>query len=235
MAVAAATAPPTLRTAWVAGANGLTGSALVRLMLRSRDYGRVEALTRRPLPVEHQRLVNRVLKYEEMTARLAGARCDDAFCCLGATGGPRADPVLLRQVDLDLAVAFARAARASGASRLVVLSAASAAPDAPHGFRRIKGELQAALRELKFSALDILQPGVVLGERPGSGVVDTLRQAVAPLVNVALVGRLQDARWITGADLAAAMLGAARGQRRGVNTYSGKRLQQLTAAGTRQA
>ncbi len=234
MAVAAATAQPTPRTALVAGANGLTGGALVRLMLRSGDYGRVEALTRRPLPLEHRRLVNRVLKYEELTARLAGARCDDAFCCLGATGGPRAALAQSREVDLDLALAFARAARAAGASRLVVISAAGAASGAQHGFLRTKGELEAALRELKFGALDLLQPGVVVGERPGSGALDTLRQVFAPLVNLALVGRWQDSRWITGSDLAAAMLGVARGQRRGVNTHAGKRLQQLTAAGVRQ-
>jgi uncharacterized protein YbjT (DUF2867 family) len=235
LAVAAATAQPTQRTALVAGANGLTGGALVRLLLRTRDYTRVEALTRRPLPVEHPRLVNRILKYEELTVRLAGARCDAAFCCLGAAGGPRAADAQLHEVDLQLALAFARAARTAGASRLVVISVSGAAPGAPHAFPRVKGELEAALRELKFGALDVLQPGVVVGERPAGGALDSIRPLLAPLVNVALVGRLQDSRWITGTDLAAAMLGAARGQRRGVNSYSGKRLQQLTTAGTRTA
>ena len=235
MAVAAATAQPTLPTALVAGANGLTGSALVRLMLRHGDYARVEALTRRPLPIEHPRLVNRILNYGELAARLGGASCDHAFCCLGAAGGPRAAAAQLRNVDLDLALAFARAARAAGATRLIVISAAGAARAAHSDYRRIKGELEASLRGLKFSALDILQPGVVLGDRPGSSAVDVLRQVVAPLVNVAMVGRLQELRWMSGADLAAAMLGAARGQRTGVNSYSGKRLQQLTATGARAA
>ncbi len=172
----------------MAGANGLTGSALVRLLLRKGDYARVHALTRRPLPLEHPRLANRILKYEELVARLAGLRCDDAYCCLGAAGGPRARAAELRQVDLALALAFARAARTAGATRLVVISAAGAAPGARNEFLRTKGELEVALRELKYGALDFLQPGVVVGERPGAGAVDTLRMVFAPLVNLALPG-----------------------------------------------
>lgn len=221
------------RTALIVGANGLTGSALVRLLIRSDDYTRVQALTRRPLPLENPRLSNRILKYEELVARLAGSRCDDAFCCLGAAGGPRAGAAELRRVDLELALAFAQAARGAGAGRLVVISVAGAAPGSRDAFQRTKGELESALRELKFSALDFLQPGTVVGERPGGGAVDTLRHVVAPLVNLVRVGRFADTRWISGADLAAAMLGAARSQRRGISSYSGRRLLQLTSAGTR--
>jgi uncharacterized protein YbjT (DUF2867 family) len=202
-------------------------------MLRHGDYHRVQALTRRPLPMEHPRLVNRILNYEELAARLAGTRCDEAFCCLGARGGPRAAAAELRHVDLDLTLAFARAVHAAGASRLVVISAAGAVRDARSDFLRIKGELEAALRTLQFASLDILQPGVVVGERPDDGALDLLRQLAAPLVNVALAGKLEDRRWISGTDLAAAMLGTARGQRRGINVHAGRRLPQLTAAGGR--
>lgn len=233
MAGTAAIAQPAPRAALIAGANGLTGSALVRLLLRNTDYGRVQALTRRPLPIEHPRLTNRILQYEELAARLVGSRCDDAFCCLGAAGGPRAEAGMLRKVDLELTLAFARAAQAAGATRLVIISAAGAARTARTEFLRVKGELEAALRELKFGALEILRPGKVVGERPGGGAADVLRLLAAPLVNIVLVGRMQDMRWASGAELAAAMLGAARSQRHGVNCHAGKRLEQLTAVGSR--
>jgi uncharacterized protein YbjT (DUF2867 family) len=235
MAVAVASAQSMLRSAMVAGANGLTGSALVAAMLRAGDYARVEALTRRPLPREHPRLANRILNYEQLEARLVGVRCDDAFCCLGAAGGPRADAAQLRKVDLELALAFARAARAAGATRLVVVSAAGADRGSQHPFLHIKGELEGALRELKYPCLDILQPGVVVGERAAGSSADTWRLMALPFVNLALQGRLQARRWISGTDLAAAMLGAARAQRLGVNTWSGKRLRQLTTRPARPA
>lgn len=232
MAAGPVSAQPRPRAAWVAGANGLTGRALVKLLLRAGDYARVEAITRRPLLMEHPRFINRILKYEELATRLAGTRCDDAFCCLGAAGGPGAKPEELRKVDQELTLAFARAALAAGASRLIVVSASGADRKAAKDLRRAKGEMEAGLRELKLASVDILQPGAVLGERPGGSVLETLRLIVAPLVNPVLVGSLEGSRWISGTDLAAAMLGAARGQRRGINTYSGRRLQQLTTVGT---
>ncbi len=223
------------RAALVAGASGLTGSALVRLLLRTSDYARVQALTRRPLPLENPRLANRILKYEELAARLAGTRCDDAYCCLGAAGGPRAIAANRRRVDLELALDFARAARAAGASRLIVVSAAGAASGTRNDFLRAQGRPRGGAAGTEVAGLDILQPGVVVGERPGGGAIDTLRTLVAPLVNIALVGKLADSRWISGPDLAAAMLGAARGRRGGVTLYSGQRLLQLTTAGARTA
>jgi uncharacterized protein YbjT (DUF2867 family) len=232
MAVAAQAAP---RAALVAGSSGLTGAALVRLLLRQNDYGRVHALSRRPLPWDHSRLANRVLPLEQLGPRLVGLRCDDAFCCVGAAQGPRASETQLRHADLDLVLGFATAAQSAGARRLVVVSAAGADRAARGAFQRVKGELEAALRALKFSAVDVLQPGPVVGLRPGSAWTETLRIGLLPFVAPLQVGPLRAQRWISGEDLAAAMLGAARAQRSGFNHYVGPRLAQLTAAGRRAA
>ena len=48
------------RVALVAGASGLTGGALLKLLLRDDTFSRVIALSRRPLPVEHARFANRI-------------------------------------------------------------------------------------------------------------------------------------------------------------------------------
>src|SRR5690606_30518602 len=145
------------RVALLAGASGLTGSALLRRLLRTPQFARVIALSRRPLPVEHARLANRILRFDEMEQSLKGLRCSDAFCALGAGGGPQAQESELRAVDLTLVLAFARTARAAGATRLVVVSAAGADPAAATAFLRTKGEMEAALRGLGFPSVDILQ------------------------------------------------------------------------------
>lgn len=221
------------RAALVAGASGLTGAALLRLLLRGSDYARVHAITRRALPLDHPRLANRILRFEELGQRLAGLRCQDAFCCLGAPRGPGATTPLLRLVDFEFALEFARAALAAGATRLVVVSAAGADAASATPFLRVKGELEAALRTLGFVSLDILQPGAVTGMRAGDGVPQLLRSAWRPLLNPLLRGGQESRRAISGADLAAAMLGAARTQRRGVYCYAGRSLREFAAAGSR--
>ncbi|MEO6187100.1 MAG: NAD(P)H-binding protein [Steroidobacteraceae bacterium] len=221
------------RVALIAGSTGVTGAALLQLLLRNHEFSRIHAVTRRPLPLAHPRLANRILKFDELAARLAGVRCTDAFCCLGAAQGPRAPEAELRQVDVNLVVAFARTAQTAGATRMVVVSAARADRNAPQAFQRCKGEMEAALRELRFQSLEILQPGPVLGMRPQGTARDAIRMAFLPLLNPLLRGSMGGSRAILGTDLAAAMLGVARTQRRGVYCVGGESLRDLAVAGRR--
>jgi uncharacterized protein YbjT (DUF2867 family) len=116
-----------------------------------------------------------------------------------------------------------------------VVSAAGADRGAGAAFQRAKGDMEAGLRELKFGTMHVLRPGPVLGIRPGSGVGDYLGLVWRPLVNPLLGGQMAQRRAIAAEDLAAAMLGAARSQRRGVYDYSGQSLRELAAAGRRPA
>ena len=77
-------APVVQRIALVAGGTGMTGRALLKLLLTGGDYARIHAVSRRPVPLDHPRLANRILPLEQIQARLTGSRVNDAFCCLGA-------------------------------------------------------------------------------------------------------------------------------------------------------
>lgn len=218
------------RIALVAGASGLTGSVLVPLLLREGGFARVLALSRRPLPLEHARLANRILKFDELERSLKGQRCTDAFCALGAQGGPRASEAQLREVDLRLVLEFARVARALGATRMVVVSAAGADRSARNAFLKVKGEMEAGLRQLAFAGLDLLQPGVVYGPRKDDGLRATLRQGLLAVASPLLRRSSQSLNAVSNEHLAAAMVAVARSQRRGAYTYAGASLASLGRA-----
>ena len=226
-------APIAPRMALVAGGTGLTGRALLRLLLTGSDYARIHAVTRRPVPLDHPRLANRILPLEQVQAKLVGIKVNDAYCCLGAPQARRGAVAQLRPVDVDLALCFARAAVSLGATRFVVVSAAGADRNSASAFLRVKGEMESALRELRFPAIDILAPGVVTGLRPQMQFADWLAM-LRPLLNPLLPGSLAVRRAVTPDLLAAAMLGAARSQRGGVHVYSGTSLQELAESGLRQ-
>jgi len=224
---------PAQRVALVAGGTGLTGSALLRVLLAGDEYARIHAVTRRALLLDHPRLANRVLPLEQIPAKLAGTKIHDAFCCLGAPEPRRASAAQLRAVDLELTLAFARAAQSLGATRFVVVSAAGASRSAASAFLKVKGDMEAALRELRFPSVDVLQPGLVLGLRPQTSAVGLVQMLLRPLVDPLLGGRLAALRTISGEDLGAAMAGAARAQRGGLQIYTGSGLRALSRAGRR--
>ena len=58
------------KVALLAGASGLVGGYVLDALLDAGDYGRVFAVTRRPLGREHPRLANRVVLFENLIRSL---------------------------------------------------------------------------------------------------------------------------------------------------------------------
>jgi uncharacterized protein YbjT (DUF2867 family) len=223
------------RVALLAGANGFVGAQVLKLLLATSDYQRTHALSRRPLPLDHPRLANRILPLEQVETQLRGLRCHDAYCCIGSTRRIAGSDAELRRVDVELVLAFARTAHAGGAQRFIVLSSVGAAEESRHPYLRNKAEMEARVAELGFPALDILRPGPLLGWRREPRPVEVVASLLMPVVNPLLGGGLAKYRGIHVRDLAAAMLGAARSLHRGVGVYAGHGLGQLAVAGRRAA
>jgi uncharacterized protein YbjT (DUF2867 family) len=209
------------RVALVAGGSGLVGGLLLPLLLQSPQYTRVHALSRRPLPFDHPRLANRVVRFEaSLQAQLKGLQCQDAFCCLGTTIREAGSQTAFRAVDLDLVQEFAQLALSCGAERLVVVSALGANAASKNFYMRVKGEMEQALETRRFRALDILQPSLLLGGRRNVRPLELGAQLAMQLLNPLLLGGWARFRAIPAATVAAAMCGAARSGRRGVYRYT---------------
>jgi uncharacterized protein YbjT (DUF2867 family) len=216
------------KVVWLAGASGLTGGCVLDALLEAPDVSRVLAVSRRPLGREHPRLANRIVQFGRLEEQLKGASCDVAFCCLGTTLRKAGSQEQFRAVDVDCVIAFARAAKAANARRLVVISSVGADPGARNFYLRTKGEMERGLEELGFESLDILQPSVLLSWRSEMRPLELVAGLLMPLVNPLLSGNYLAYRGIPARTVAAAMLGAMRCGRRGVQRYTYEGIQALT-------
>ena len=126
-------------------------------------------------------------------------------------------------------LAFARAALAAGARRFVLVSAVGADPAANNFYLRIKGESEGAVAELGFAALDIMQPGLLLGMRTELRPLELVASLVMPVLNLVLHGAGEKYRAIPASVVAAAMVAAARGSARGVHRYTHREMRRLVA------
>ena len=225
------------KVAVLVGASGLTGSHLLSALLEAPDFGRVYAITRRPLGREHPRLANRIVPFERLESQLKGLACHTAFCCLGSSPRAAGSERAWRAVEVDQVLAFARAARAGGAQRFVHLSCSGAVASRDTG-AALKRECEQALETLGFDSLDILQPGPLLGLRREIQLSQLFRAITAAAAAPILVGPREVHRAVSARIVAAAMLGAARSGRRGIYryTYSGIRaLARVSAPAREQA
>jgi uncharacterized protein YbjT (DUF2867 family) len=139
-------------------------------------------------------------------AIVADLRPDAAISALGTTMRKAGSEEAFRAVDLDMVLAFARAARAAGASRMIAISSVGADRRAKAFYLRIKGEMEAALADLGFDRLDLVRPGLLRGERGADRRFgERLGIALSPIVNLALQGPLDRFAAIDAATVAKAI------------------------------
>jgi uncharacterized protein YbjT (DUF2867 family) len=219
------------RIALVAGANGMVGRELLRALTAGGAYQRVIALSRRPLPLEAPRLVNRIIRFENLDHELRGLSCDDAYSCLGTTLREAGSPQAFRAVDYDLQLHYARFAQAAGAKTIIVVSSVGAAPEARNFYLRVKGEAELALMALRPRALHLMQPSLLLGSRTQWRLTESVARVLMPVLNPLLLGRYQRWRAIPARTVAAAMGAAAALATPGVYRHTWPALQSLARTG----
>ncbi|WP_199096588.1 oxidoreductase [Dyella sp. ASV21] len=155
----------------LAGATGLTGGHLLRLLQDDPEVAHVLAPTRHALPA-HPKLENPVGMIGHLIAQLHGT-VDTAFCCLGTTIRQAGSREAFRVVDYDLPLSLGRHALALGARHYLVISALGANASSRLFYNRTKGELELALQKQGWPRLTIVRPSLLLGARhkPRAGEV----------------------------------------------------------------
>ncbi len=180
------------RTALVAGGTGLVGRELIDALLADHAVGAVHALVRRQNTELARRngLSQHVIDYAQPLPALPPA--DDAFCCLGTTIKVAGSQAAFRAVDFDAALAFARAARAAGATRLGVVSALGADATSSVFYNRVKGELEQAVKTLGFDCVLLARPSLLLGDRAALGQPTRVGERIGAALNAPLQWLLPD-------------------------------------------
>lgn len=193
------------RRALLAGASGLVGGELLQQLLESAEYQRVHLVQRRPGAVEHPKVIEQLVSFDELPGLEIEDRITDAFCALGTTIAKAGSVAQLQRVDRDYVQDFGRVARESGVERLSVVSALGANPNSMNYYNRTKGEMEALLAELELPSLRIFRPSLLLGPRRERRPKEIIAGAVLGAVSPLLYGPLRRMRGIEAAQVARAM------------------------------
>jgi uncharacterized protein YbjT (DUF2867 family) len=220
--------PP--RTALVAGASGLVGGHVLRLLLADPQYERVTVLARRELSLAHKKLAQRVVAFDRLAEVGDFPRVHDVFCCLGTTIKQAGSQDAFRKVDFTYVVELARVALRHRASQFLLVTAIGADPGSRVFYSRVKGEVEAAVQRLQFDGVHIFRPSLLFGARAAPRPAERAAALLSRLVAWAFVGPLGKYRPIKGEAVARAMVRAAREAARGVHVYESAEMRRLARA-----
>ncbi|WP_201978977.1 NAD-dependent epimerase/dehydratase family protein [Hymenobacter rubidus] len=216
-----------MKTALLAGATGLIGSQLLPLLLASERYAKVVVVGRKSVPIIHPKLVQVVTDLDQLEAVRLKLIADDVYCCLGTTLKQAGSKEAFYQVDFLYVVRLAAIAAGNFASQLLVVSSVGADPEGRMYYSRVKGEMEAAVRQTPFRAIHIFRPSLLLGERAQPRLGERIAAAVLRVLQPLMRGPLLKYRPVSGAAVAAAMLRAAEDDGGGVRVHESNELAPL--------
>ncbi|ATH78654.1 nucleoside-diphosphate sugar epimerase [Vreelandella venusta] len=174
-------------TAIVLGATGAIGQHLVTQLSQRDEVESVIVVTRRELDLAREfphanasRLQPVLLDFERLEAEVAelvpaGAM---AFVALGTTKKQAGSKEAFRCVDHGLVLAFARACKAAGVSRLAVVTAHGANAHSSIFYNRVKGEVERDIQALRLPSVFFARPSLLLGRPQDGRLAETWASAV---------------------------------------------------------
>ncbi|NJC05334.1 uncharacterized protein YbjT (DUF2867 family) [Sphingomonas kaistensis] len=204
------------------GATGLIGRQLWPLLDALHD---LVVLGRRPSGAGRERLG----AMEDWPRLLGGERIDAALSTLGTTRKQAGSWERFVAVDRDAVLAFARAARTAGARHFLAVSSSGADPASRNGYLRLKGEVERTLWGIGFERVDILRPGLLLGQRQERRTGEAIGQALSPALNLLLRGPLDRYAGIDAGLVARAMAALVAREEAGLFRHGNREIRALAA------
>jgi len=213
------------KTAIIAGASGLIGQSLIKSLLESEGYSQVVALVRKPLNIQHEKLKEQLINFDELMEMPAFPKGDDVFCCLGTTQKKTPNAQDYRKVDYDYCFNLAKRALREGADRFFLISSLGAQKGARNFYLSLKGELEHDISFLNYRTIYIFRPSLLLGDRKEKRLGEAFAKAITKIIP--FMGPLKKYRPIHADKVVDAMLKVAQQEDKGCYYYDSSVMQQM--------
>ncbi len=213
------------RSALIAGASGLVGGECLQRLLATDQYSTVTVVTRRSLGAlaGHPKVRQVVVDFAQLDSVEAELRADHVFCALGTTIRKAGSQAKFRQVDFEYPRHLAELALRNGARHFSLVSALGASSKSGVFYSRVKGELEDALRAMRWPSLCLLRPSVIAGDRRESRPLERLGEALLRFGPATY-------RPVAASSIAAAMIATARREPRGVTIIESRDIRRAATA-----
>lgn len=205
--------------ALVLGASGLVGKYTVELLLQNDHYGKVYAVSRKGIDINHPKLIQIIADFGNIQQHIENLKIDHLFSCLGSTRRKTPDIKDYYQVDYDYPLLVAGLLHKNGCKTICIVSALGANAKSRNFYLKLKGETEREIKKIGFENTHIFQPSLIRGNRKETRPAEKIAAVLFTITDPLLIGKLKKYQSIQGKIIASAMINVALGNNSGTNEY----------------
>ncbi|KAA6346351.1 hypothetical protein EZS27_006129 [termite gut metagenome] len=194
------------KTAIILGATGLTGSLLLKRLIKDDRYINIKLFSRRATEITSPKVneyIVDLLNLEQFKDQFTG---DEVFCCIGTTTAKTSDKNLYRAIDFGIPSVAAKLAKENGIHTFMVVSAIGANINSSIFYNKTKGEMEQDVLGQAIQNTYILRPSLILGDRGEKRLGEKIASLFMKLTNPLIVGKFRKYRSIQADCIAATMI-----------------------------
>jgi len=215
------------KTALIAGATGLVGTELVKILLNNDRYSQIIVLSRKPLSIESKKL-HVVIEdnFDKLEKHASIFNVNDVYCCLGTTLKNAGTKDAFIKIDLDYPLQMAEiASKQPNFESYLIVTALGSNSDSALFYNRVKGELEDKLIALNLNSLKIFRPSLLLGKREDFRLAEEIAKGISSFLSFFVIGVQIGRLWsIKAEEVAKSMLIVAKAEKLGLQTFSPKQM-----------
>tara|TARA_R110000787_G_scaffold108621_1_gene217013 strand:+ start:9086 stop:9751 length:666 start_codon:yes stop_codon:yes gene_type:complete len=194
------------KTAIILGASGLTGSILLKKLIKNDTYESIKLFSRTKiegLPTKVTQYIGDLLKLEEFKEDFTA---DEVFCCIGTTAKKTPDKKEYKKIDYGIPVAAAKLSKENNIPTFLVISAMGANKKSTVFYNKTKGEMEQDVLLQNIKNTVVLRPSLIGGERKESRILEKIGLGVFKMMQPLFLGNLKKYSIISGDCIAEAMI-----------------------------
>ncbi|TXC82147.1 NAD(P)H-binding protein [Luteibaculum oceani] len=153
------------KTALVIGGTGLVGRQLIKLLIKNPTYQKIKYFGRNQVDLDSDKLEFIPTNFQMLHSIKEEISGDVLFSCLGTTIKKAGSKEEQYKVDFDFQLNFAKLAAEKGVENYVLVSSLGAHQNSHVFYTRVKGQLEQAIKKLKFRHCVIIRPSLLSGKR----------------------------------------------------------------------
>lgn len=197
------------KTALLAGATGLVGKQLLKLLIESPNYEEIIIISRRTINNSHPKAKVIVCDFDQLDNLKIEAGIDECFCTLGTTQ-KKSGKEGLKKVDFDYVVKLAGLCKKNKIDKFLVISSLGANQKSMFFYMRTKGQMEEAIKASGIKTVYILRPSLITGKRNEFRLSESIGATIYRLIDWMIVGTMKKIKAVSAEKIASCMIHMAK-------------------------